>query len=179
VCFLCPITDELADLFLRTDSLGGGSPWEGALLPHLHKGLPAAKSREVFKAGISGVDIHCMASRPIVLLVDDDPNMRELLQTIFTLDGRFRIGGCAVDGFEGAMLCADVQPQVVVLDYFMPRWDGEKVALFMRQHSPETKIIAFSAVIDEAPAWADAFLVKNDIGNLVPLVDKLLAQSAA
>ena len=112
-------------------------------------------------------------------MVDDDPNMRELLQTMFSLEGRFRIGGCAVDGFEGAMLCADVQPQVVVLDYFMPRWDGARAAEFMREHSPDSKIIAFSAVLEDPPEWADAFLVKNDIGNLVPLVDKLLSQTPA
>lgn len=115
-----------------------------------------------------------MPKRPTVLLVDDDPSMREILVTLFSMDDRFRIGGCAEDGFEGAMLCADIQPQVVVLDYFMPRWDGEKAAIFMRQHSPGSKIIAFSAVIEEAPAWADAFLVKNDIERLVPLVDQLI-----
>lgn len=118
-----------------------------------------------------------MALRPTILVVDDDPNMRELLVSLLSLEGRFRIGGAAEDGFEGAMLCADLHPQVVILDYFMPRWDGEKAAGFMRQHSPESKIIAFSAVIEQAPEWADAFLVKNDIDRLIPLVDDLLARA--
>jgi chemotaxis response regulator CheB len=115
-----------------------------------------------------------MSQRPIVLLVDDDPSMRELLTTIFTLHGGFRIGGVAENGFEGAMLCADLLPDIVVLDYFMPRWDGSKAAVFMREHSPGSKIIAFSAVLGEAPEWADRFLIKNDISRLVPLVEEML-----
>ncbi len=111
-----------------------------------------------------------MTRRPVVLLVDDDPLMRELLCTIFTVNEGFRIGGVASDGFEGAMLAADIRPDVVVLDYFMPRWDGSKAAEFIKKNSPESKIIAFSAVLQERPDWGDTFLVKNDIQKLIPLV---------
>jgi chemotaxis response regulator CheB len=108
-----------------------------------------------------------MAARPTVLLVDDDPAMRELLSTTFSMHGGFRIGGVAVDGFEGAMVAADIQPDVVVLDYFMPRWDGSKAADFIRQHSPRSRIIAFSAVLEEPPEWADSFLIKDRIADLI------------
>jgi chemotaxis response regulator CheB len=116
-----------------------------------------------------------MAHRPVVLLVDDDASMRELLSTLFTVHGGFRIGGVAVDGFEGAMLAADLNPDVVVLDFFMPRWDGSRAAQFIREHCPSSKIIAFSAVLTDPPEWADYFLVKNDIGRLVPLAEELCA----
>lgn len=119
-----------------------------------------------------------MGHRPVVMLVDDDPAMRDLLETIFHSHGGFRIGGVARDGFEGAMLCADVHPDIVILDYFMPRWDGAKAAEFMRQHSPETKIIAFSAVLGDPPEWADHFMVKNDISRLVPFVEELAGIAA-
>ena len=114
-----------------------------------------------------------MAHRPVVLLVDDDPLMRELLCTMFTVNEGFRIGGVAADGFEGAMLAADVHPDVVVLDYFMPRWDGAKAAEFIKKNCPDCKIVAFSAVLQEQPDWGDTFLVKNDIQKLVPLVRDL------
>lgn len=115
-----------------------------------------------------------MAHRPVVLLVDDDPGMRDLLETIFHTHGGFRIGGVAQDGFEGAMMCADVRPDIVILDYFMPRWDGAKAAEFMRQHSPTSKIIAFSAVLGDPPEWADEFLIKNDVTRLMALVEEML-----
>src|SRR5687768_13865364 len=114
-----------------------------------------------------------MAQRPIVLLVDDDPMMRDLLSSVFDLDGGFRIGGVASDGFEGAMLAADVSPDVVVLDYFMPRWEGAKAAEFIRKSCPNSKIVAFSAVLGSAPSWADHFLVKTEINQLIPLCQSL------
>lgn len=119
-----------------------------------------------------------MAKRPVVLLVDDDPNMRELLSTIFQIHGGFRIGGVAADGFEGAMLAADLTPDVVVLDFFMPRWDGSKAAEFIRERCPNCKIVAFSAVLTEHPKWADTFLVKNEINSLVETCEGLLKTAA-
>ncbi len=115
-----------------------------------------------------------MAMRPVVLLVDDDPSMRQLLATVFQIDGGFRIGGVAADGFEGAMLAADLTPDVVVLDFFMPRWDGSRAAEFIRDRCPNCKIVAFSAVLTERPQWADTFLVKNDIEQLVTTCEDLL-----
>lgn len=64
-----------------------------------------------------------MSVRPVILIVDDDSSMRELLEMIIDLDRGFRIGGVAEDGFEGAMLAADLQPDIVILDFFMPRCD--------------------------------------------------------
>jgi chemotaxis response regulator CheB len=115
-----------------------------------------------------------MAYRPVVLLVDDDPMMRELLSDVFSVHGGFRIGGVAADGFEGAMIAADIAPDVVILDFFMPRWDGEKAAHFIREKCPDTKIIAFSAVLTEDPGWADTFLIKNDVSLLIPTVERVL-----
>lgn len=119
-----------------------------------------------------------MADRPVVLLVDDDPQMRELLTTIFALHGGFRIGGVAADGLEGAMLAADLAPDIVVLDFYMPRWDGAKAAEFIHEHCPSCKIVAFSAVLTEAPEWGDTFLVKNDISRLLPVCEELLHKAA-
>ena len=120
-----------------------------------------------------------MARRPVVLLVDDDPSMRQLLSAMFQIHGGFRIGGVAEDGFEGAMLAADLAPDVVVLDFFMPRWDGSRTAEFIRQRCPNSKIIAFSAVLTDPPSWADTFVVKNDVGSLIPTCEALLSAAAA
>jgi DNA-binding NarL/FixJ family response regulator len=116
-----------------------------------------------------------MAKRPVLLLVDDDPAVRELLGALFSMNGRFRIGGVAADGLEGAMLAADVQPDVVILDFYMPRWDGSKAAEFIHKNCPKSKIVAFSAVLTEPPEWGDAFVLKTDIDKLVPTVMELTA----
>ncbi|HYI45199.1 MAG TPA: response regulator transcription factor [Actinomycetota bacterium] len=119
-----------------------------------------------------------MAARPVVLLVDDDPLMRELLSDMFSIHGGFRIGGVASDGFEGAMLAADTQPDVVVLDFFMPRWDGSKCAEFIRKNCPDSRIVAFSAVLTDAPDWGDHFLVKNEVQELIPLCESMCANGS-
>jgi chemotaxis response regulator CheB len=116
-----------------------------------------------------------MAQRPIVLIVDDDPMMRSLLCDVFSIHGGFRIGGVAADGMEGAFLAADLHPDVVILDFFMPRWDGSKAAEFIREHCPEAKIIAFSAVLTEAPDWGDTFLLKTHINELTDLAEEMAA----
>ena len=115
-----------------------------------------------------------MSLRPLVLLVDDDPLMRDVLAAYFAVHGGFRITGVGSDGFEGAMLACDIPPDVAVIDYNMPRWDGERAAAFIRERSPSTKIVAFSAVLTDKPEWADEFVAKTDIDDLVPLVESLV-----
>jgi DNA-binding NarL/FixJ family response regulator len=114
-----------------------------------------------------------MSLRPLVLLVDDDPLMRDLLAAYFTAHGGFRITGVASDGFEGAMLACDIQPDIVVIDHNMPRWDGERAVTFIRERYPWTKIVALSSVLTEKPEWADEFVAKTEIEGLVPLVESL------
>lgn len=123
-------------------------------------------------------DIGYMGYRPVVLLVEDDPTTRNVLATTFSVHGGFRIGGVAEDGLEGAMLAADLSPDVVVLDYFMPRWDGARAAEFIRLYCPTTKIVAFSASLGEVPGWADRFCIKTEIDNLVGIVEQLAAVPA-
>jgi DNA-binding NarL/FixJ family response regulator len=107
--------------------------------------------------------------RPVVLVIDDDPAMREVLTARFFKHGGFRIGGVAADGLEGAMLAADLTPDIVVLDRDMPRWDGPRAARFIRDRCPRAHIVAFSEVLVERPPWADAFLRKSDIEGIVSL----------
>lgn len=72
------------------------------------------------------------------------------------------------------MLAVDVHPDVVVLDFFMPRWDGAKAAAYMREHCPGTRIVAFSAVLTDAPDWGDVFVLKNEVQKLIPIVERLV-----
>jgi two-component system, OmpR family, KDP operon response regulator KdpE len=121
-----------------------------------------------------------MAVRPVVLVIDDDPAIRELLSARFFTHGGFRIGGVAADGFEGAMLAADLAPDLVVLDSSMPRWDGERAAAFIRQWCPRVHIVAFFESSDPQPSWADTYLRKGDLDGVVPLAESVcgLARTA-
>jgi two-component system response regulator DctR len=107
----------------------------------------------------------------VVLVIDDDPVIREVLSSHFFKHGGFRIGGVAADGFEGAMLAADLTPDLVLMDENMPRWDGPRSARFIRERCPQAHIVAFSAVALDQPAWADTVLYKSEPEAIVALAE--------
>jgi CheY-like chemotaxis protein len=109
-----------------------------------------------------------------VLIVDDDEEIRDLLRLLFDCEG-FGVVGEAEDGFRAVELARVLKPALVVLDYRMPRMNGAKTARRLREISPDVKIVAFSAVLDEKPPWADAFLNKERVGEIAPLLTRLVA----
>jgi len=66
-----------------------------------------------------------------VLVVEDDPSVRGLLQAILE-DEAFDVV-CATDGEEGLRLARAVQPAVVVLDVMMPGLGGPEVLARLRR----------------------------------------------
>jgi CheY-like chemotaxis protein len=113
-----------------------------------------------------------------VLIIEDDPEMRDLITTLLQPD--FRIIGQARDGEEGIRLAAK-GPDVIVLDFVLPHMDGSEVGARIRDSHPKIKILAFSAV-DEArmavhPGWADFFLPKSRVGDLRLVVEHLARAS--
>lgn len=112
-------------------------------------------------------------SRRRVLIVDDDPSVRQLLRLMLEV-GDFDVVGEAVDGIEAVPQAVAYQPDFIVLDQQMPNRCGEEAAGMIRSQCPDALIIAFSAVIDKKPTWADAFLEKHHITDMAPLVEGLI-----
>ena len=104
-----------------------------------------------------------------ILIVDDDVEIRHLLRTLFEVDG-FDVVGEAADGIEAIPLALKHEPDFVILDYRMPRMNGAKTAEVLRGIIPEAKIVAFSAMLEAQPAWADAYLNKERIIEVAPLL---------
>jgi CheY-like chemotaxis protein len=110
-----------------------------------------------------------LADNSKILIVDDDPEIRHLLVTLFEVDG-FEVVGEAADGVEAVPLALKHEPDFVILDYRMPRMNGAKTAEVLRGIVPEAKIVAFSAMLEAKPAWADAYLNKERIIEVAPLL---------
>ena len=108
-----------------------------------------------------------------VLLVDDDEEIRHVLRIMFELEG-FEVVGEAGSGLEAVPLALKHQPDVVLLDYLMPGMNGEETARMMRTIAPETRIVAFSAVLDEKPEWSDSYLNKERVSEVIPLLERLI-----
>ena len=105
-------------------------------------------------------------NRMRVLVVDDDPLVRNLLSAVLH-DANFDLDE-AVDGAEALAIAASRPPDVVVLDVMMPGLDGFDVCRTLRA-DPDfatTRIVILTAkstpgARDEAlRAGADAFFTK-------------------
>lgn len=92
---------------------------------------------------------------------------------MFEIEG-FSVVGEAENGVAAVALAMEHRPDFMILDYMMPQQDGEKTAEIVRALHPDCRIVAFSGVITEKPHWADAFLTKDRISNILPVVRDLL-----
>jgi CheY-like chemotaxis protein len=108
-----------------------------------------------------------------VLIVDDDEEIRHVLRLLFETEGMDVIGE-ASNGVEAVTFALKHQPDFVILDYRLPRLDGEGAAEILRAIAPTSRIVAFSALLDGKPQWADAYLNKARIAELMPLLRTLL-----
>lgn len=108
-----------------------------------------------------------------VLIVDDDIEIRHVLRLLCESEN-LEVVGEAANGVEAVPLALHHQPDFVILDYRLPRLDGEGAAEILRAITPKSKIIAFSAILDRQPHWADAYLNKERISELMPLLHTLI-----
>lgn len=82
------------------------------------------------------------AGRKRVLIIDDDPDIRYLLQSSLERDG-FEVS-VAADGHEGLESLRRDPADVVVTDIFMPEKEGIETVFELRQQFPQTKIVVMS-----------------------------------
>lgn len=85
-----------------------------------------------------------------VLVVDDDPNIRELIRIKLTAAGHHVT--TAADGEEGLAIALDERPQLVVLDVMMPKMTGLEVCRCLRADTTmvDVPIVLITAKADEA-----------------------------
>jgi len=82
-------------------------------------------------------------TRPLVLVVDDDPSLRRV--TEYTLEQAGYQVVTAADGREGVQLFLERQPAVVVTDLQMPKLTGTELLAKVRAARPETLVIVITA----------------------------------
>ena len=83
------------------------------------------------------------------MVVDDTDHMRKMLRSMLEIDG-FDVAGEAATGEEALAVIADVDPDVLVLDYMMPGLDGLETARRVRSSRPDQVIILYTAFLDPA-----------------------------
>ena len=77
-------------------------------------------------------------SPPLVLVVDDDPDVRDLVDQLLARAGYDR--ALAGSGEEAVSLLEQRTPALIVLDLNMPGMDGWSVAALVRKHERTARI---------------------------------------
>jgi two-component system response regulator MprA len=97
-----------------------------------------------------------MAESPIVLVVDDEPSVRESLALALELE-RFRVV-VAEDGLKAIMLLGDRDVDAIVLDLVMPFVDGLEVCRRVRAAGNPVPILMLTAkdAVDDRVAGLEA-----------------------
>lgn len=113
-----------------------------------------------------------------VLIVDDDPEIVELMVDVLSRDGRFDIR-TASSGYDAGIVTHEFNPEVIVLDYMLPDVNGNIVCQTIKKNPKfaNTRIIIVSGVVNESEiedlllAGAESFLKKPF--NIAELVDRI------
>lgn len=94
-------------------------------------------------------------SNPIrVMLVDDHTMVRRGLATFLMVFDDLQLVGEAENGANAIHRCADILPDVVLMDMVMPDLDGVSATRAIRQQFPTVQIIALTS-------FKDSQLIKN------------------
>jgi DNA-binding NarL/FixJ family response regulator len=114
-----------------------------------------------------------------VVIVEDDPDIQSLIETIFSMDPRFFVAGLADSAEDALELARTTEPEIIVLDDRLagPLTGVDAVPLF-KEVAPLAKIILFTAHADLQARVVnqpdiDAFLLKTETGELLPLAQQL------
>jgi DNA-binding NarL/FixJ family response regulator len=114
-----------------------------------------------------------------VIIVEDDPDIQSLIETIFSMDPRFEVTGLAASAEDGLEIARATKPEIIVLDDRLSgALTGVDAVPHFKEAAPAAKIILFTAHADlqarvvDQPA-IDAFLLKTDTGELLPLAQQL------
>jgi DNA-binding NarL/FixJ family response regulator len=102
-----------------------------------------------------------------VLLADDDGLVRSGLRALLDAEGDITVVGEAADGREAVERAHALQPDVVLMDVRMPRWDGVQATREIVSWPRRPRVLVLTTfdldeVVDDAlDAGADGFLLKR------------------
>jgi len=114
-----------------------------------------------------------------LVVVEDDPDVQFLIETVFSLDSRFSLAGATVAAEEALEIARTAAPGIFVLDHGLAgELTGLQAAPQLKKAAPKSKIIFFTAHAQLREAVArehaiDAFLLKTESTQLLPLAQRL------
>ena len=77
-----------------------------------------------------------------ILVVDDEPMIREGLKVALEMEGHKALTAC--DGNEAIRIAEERKPHLIITDIIMPESDGIEVITVVKEKNPKIKILAIS-----------------------------------
>ena len=123
-----------------------------------------------------------MSSKVRVLVVEDHPDVRNVIRALLDSENGYQVVGEATNGEEGIRAADQQQPDVVLLDLAMPVMDGLTALPEIQQMAPDAKIVVLSGfgtdrtVHAAMQAGASAFVHKDAdmVLNLVRVIERVV-----
>ena len=119
----------------------------------------------------------------VLMVVEDEPDMRMLITMMLGRDPRLEMMGEAASADEAIALLDTLEPGLIVLDHGIKgEVMGLEAAPLLKAKAPASKILLFTAfdmrTEAEDEAAVDAYLRKDLINELLPTVQRLLGLEA-
>jgi len=111
-----------------------------------------------------------------ILIVDDSPQIRNMIKLWIESETNFQVCGEAGDGVEGIQKALQLKPDLIVLDLFMPRLGGLETAKAIRSALPETPIILFTLYADSDVAERAREVGVNSVLSKMDQMDSLCSE---
>jgi DNA-binding NarL/FixJ family response regulator len=91
-----------------------------------------------------------MAQPVRVVLVEDNDVFRETLELVFGLREEIEVVGAVRTGDRAASVCAQLRPDVVLMDYRMPGMNGAEATRAVLAAAPGTRVVCLSASVAQS-----------------------------
>lgn len=116
-----------------------------------------------------------------VLLVDDLPEMRYLLEVGLSREPKVRLVGQAENGLQALEKIELLRPDLVVMDLQMPVMDGAEATRAIKERWPLVEVIGFtSSALDGHDAMCGAGATESfNKGDLKELLDFIRSRAAS
>lgn len=83
-----------------------------------------------------------------VLIVDDQPELAESIQSVLTSNDGLEVVGIASDGFEAILKAEKTSPDVVLMDIRMPNMNGVVATQTIKNKFPDIKVLILTTFDD-------------------------------
>jgi two-component system, NarL family, response regulator LiaR len=84
-----------------------------------------------------------------VMLVDDHTMVRRGLATFLKVFDDLELAGEAANGQSAVQLCAELKPDVILMDMVMPDMDGATATRLIRKKFPDVQVLALTSFKEE------------------------------